>query len=187
METITGKDFEEFWAYASEKGLMKSATARALQSAVRQVIRVEDNWQELDITQLDVDQLLNRFKNTRAKDYKPESMADYEKRFRLALKKFLEFKRDPSSWKSGGQQNSSRKSKTEKSSSAKSGAIIEDVIQSLVPQTMAMGTQLMEYPFPLREGCVVRLKLPMDLKTSEVDRLGAFMRTIASDFAPESR
>jgi hypothetical protein len=42
-----------------------------------------------------------------------------------------------------------------------------------------------EYPFPLRENCIVRLKLPSDLKVAEVERLAAFIRTLALDFAPD--
>ena len=41
----------------------------------------------------------------------------------------------------------------------------------------------MEYPFPLREGRPVFLRLPMDLKLAEVSRLTAYLKTLAVDSA----
>jgi hypothetical protein len=38
-----------------------------------------------------------------------------------------------------------------------------------------------EYPFPLREGRLAYLKLPVDLKATEVKRLTAFLNTLAVD------
>lgn len=40
-------------------------------------------------------------------------------------------------------------------------------------------TNIIEYPFPLRKDTTVRLALPRDLTLAEVDKLAAFMRTVA--------
>ena len=41
------------------------------------------------------------------------------------------------------------------------------------------GTGMMEYPYPLRDGQLVRLVLPRDLTLAEVERLYAYMKTLA--------
>ena len=40
------------------------------------------------------------------------------------------------------------------------------------------GTNLLEYPFPLRPDCFARLVLPRDLTLAEVARLTDFMRAL---------
>lgn len=40
---------------------------------------------------------------------------------------------------------------------------------------------LVEYPFPLREGRLAYLRLPMDLKMAEVRRLVSYLNTLAVD------
>ena len=41
------------------------------------------------------------------------------------------------------------------------------------------------YPFPLRSDHTIMISnVPRDLKTAEVDRLAAFLRSLAEDFQP---
>ena len=43
------------------------------------------------------------------------------------------------------------------------------------------GTNICEYAFPLRDGLVVKLFLPIDLKRSEVDRLKKLLEALTLD------
>jgi hypothetical protein len=43
---------------------------------------------------------------------------------------------------------------------------------------------MVEYPFPLRQGRLAYLKLPVDLTAAEVKRLTAFMNTLAVEVDP---
>ncbi len=45
-------------------------------------------------------------------------------------------------------------------------------------------SNMVDYPYPVRDGQIARLVLPRDLKTVEVKRLAAFMATLAVDFEP---
>jgi len=179
----TGKDFVEFWSWAVEKGLMNSNTARALGAAVRQVIGIEENWESKEIsTTFNIDDIISRFKNLRRQNFKPESLQAYDRRFRQAFSLFLSYQENPANWKPTGM--STRKGKIK-------GEVKKDFLakpNGVVPQppeaTPASG--VMDYPFPLRENCIARLRIPTDIKMAEVERLAAFLRALAIDFSPTS-
>ncbi len=178
MET-TGKQFAEFWSWAASKGLMNENTAYSFSSPVRQIIGVSEEWQTIDVSKLDVDSLFTRFQNMRGRDFKPESLDKYFRRFRMALKLFLNYVENPTGWKYGGQLGiTSRKTKLNKSEKDKPA---NETFEMPITQS-GDSIQMVDYPFPLREKCIVRLKLPMDLKLDEVERLATFMRTFAIDF-----
>src|SRR5947207_1883583 len=59
------------WRWAAEKGLMNTNTAGGIRAACAQVIGVLDEQEQADVTQLDVEAVLKRFENLKAKDFKP--------------------------------------------------------------------------------------------------------------------
>lgn len=180
--STTGKEFVEFWSWVVSKGLMKGNTARSLGAASRQVLGIDDDWESRDVSAIDVDDTLRRFKNIRQKDFKPESLNAYERRFQQALSLFLEYKRDPANWKFVGHEGSSRRARGSKGNSSSEEQGIHDFSEGTSGDAIPP-VSLMEYPFPLREACIVKLRLPYDLKVSEVERLSAFMRALAIDFS----
>lgn len=173
MET-TGKQFVDFWSWAAQKGLMNENTAYSFSSPVRQIISVNEDWETLDVSKLDVDNLLSRFQNIKGKNFKPDSLNAYFRRFKQALEMFLEYVENPTGWKYKGQNSQNRKPKN-----SKTGKDSQNENNFEMPISQAEGSiQMVDYPFPLREGCIVRLKLPTDLKLSEVERLNNFMRSV---------
>lgn len=187
MET-TGKQFVEFWGWVSSKGLMNDNTAKSFSAAVRQVISIDENWETLDVSGINVDDLLQRFRNVRSKDFKPDSLNVYGRRFKQALDLFLQYIRDPAGWKFNGRQITySRKPKAEKSDKQQQNSQSSESVDEVTFPQLANLVSLIEYPFPLRDNCVVRLKLPPDLKIAEVERLSAFVRALALDFTPLSQ
>lgn len=180
--STTGKEFVEFWGWVVSKGLMNENTARSLGAASRQVLSIDDDWESRDVSAIDVEDTLRRFKNIRQKDFKPESLNAYERRFQQALGLYLEYKRDPANWKFVGQEGSSRRARGGKVNSSSEEQGIYDFVGGATGDAIPP-VSLMEYPFPLREACIVKLRLPSDLKVSEVERLSAFMKTLAIDFS----
>lgn len=177
---MTGQQLVEFWSWAYKKGLMNENTGRSFAAASKQVLSIEENWEKLDVSSINVDEFIERFKNKRGKKFKPDSLNAYERRFRQALDLFLEYTRDPSTWRFKGQTPSSRK--PQKENSQRHSSAFESAGEAIHQGPTAMA--LVEYPFPLRESCIVRLRLPADLKVGEIERLAAFMRTLAVDFSP---
>ncbi len=179
MDT-TGKGFSDFWTTAAKRGLMKVNTASSFAAPVRKVLSVETDWETLDINQLDVDSLLERFRNLHAHELTQGSLVAYERRFKAALQIYQEYVSNPTKWKYKGQTSSARKKEAKTAASRKSeaGPTLHEVGGG-----SPSSVQLLDYPFRLREDCIVRLRLPANLKVAEVDRLTAMMRTLAMDYS----
>jgi hypothetical protein len=170
----TGKALVDHWNWAASKGLMNKNTAYGLRAACSQVLSVVEDWENVDIKKLDVEQTLTKFQNLKKKEFKPQVLETYKRRFRQAVASFLAYLEDPASWKP-----TAARRKPQQSSNARKAAPSE-------PDASVIGHELpsagvVEYPFPLREGLNARLVLPRDLKKSEVKRLTAFMSTLAVD------
>jgi len=72
-----GKDLVDHWTWAAEKGLMNSNTASSLRAACPQVLGALEDWEEVEIQNLDVEDVIHRFNNMRAKDFTPGSLNTY--------------------------------------------------------------------------------------------------------------
>jgi len=177
MET-TGRALVDHWNWAAGKGLMNKNTAGALRAACSQVLAVDEDWENLDVSDLDVEGILARFTNLRAKDFKPASLETYRKRFRLARDTFIEYTRDPGAWKPRMMERSPAQEKTN------GNGATEPTTRAVRHEMSSSG--MVEYPFPIRDGQNARLVLPRDLKRAEAKRLAAFINTLATDFDPEA-
>jgi hypothetical protein len=173
----TGKEFVDFWSWASGKGLMNKNTAQSLATAVKRVISIDEGWETIDVRTMNIDEILLRFKNIRNKDFTPDSLQVYERRFKRALKLFLQYQQSPSTWKYPSKTDAGRKQSNFKKETTQ---FKETSVNSLNIQT-ASNIPMVDYPYPLRDNCIIRLKLPIDLKTADIDRLVSFLRTLAVD------
>src|SRR5258705_13330597 len=94
-----GKALIDHWEWAASKGLMNKTSARLLRTACEQVLSVEENWENLDIESLDVEEALRRFQNLKGRDLAPQSLKAYRRRFTQGVASFLDRVRDPENWK----------------------------------------------------------------------------------------
>lgn len=175
----SGKALIDHWKWAAEKNLMNVNTANALRAACSQVLSLLEGWETIDVRKIDVADVCRRFQNKRSKDFRPESLETYKRRFTQAVKLFLEYADNPSGWKAPFQDRSPRK--------GKNAIPISNVkfVQRREEHTPSyQDNGLVDYPFPLREGRIAHLRLPVDLKLAEVKRLNAYLTTLAVDFEP---
>src|SRR3989442_10203866 len=100
MDT-SGKALLHHWRWAAEKGLMNRNTANGVRSACAQVIGILDEKESADVTQIDVEAILKRFENLKAKEFKPAVLDTYKNRFRQAVASFRTYVKDPGTWKPG--------------------------------------------------------------------------------------
>jgi hypothetical protein len=178
----TAKQLVDHWTWAADKGLMNRNTAGALRAACSQVLGVLDNWEQLDVTSLNVEDVLRRFQNLRARDFSPESLNAYARRFRNAVESFLQYVKDPASWKPAArapktQTEGNGKPDVKRRKTAPAEQADEFVVANETPHVGG----LIEYPFPLRDNVVARLKLPRDISAAEAKRLYGFMIALAVD------
>jgi len=165
---------------------MNRNTAGALRAACSQVLGVLDNWEQIDVTSLDPDDVIRRFQNLRARDFNPESLNAYARRFKNAVESFLQYVKEPSAWKPAmrpvkaqGEGNGQPRGKRTQTPATERMEHEQPAIE-----TPHVGG-LIEYPFPLRDNVVARLKLPRDISASEAKRLYGFMLALAVDSAVE--
>jgi hypothetical protein len=180
MESVdtSGKALVDFWRRAGEKGDVNPNTASSYRSACLQALSVLDDWQSIDVRTLDPEAVMRRFVNKNSAKFKQVSLQAYARRWPIALKSFLEFADNPTTWKAPA----SDKPPTPREPSLKEPEQ-EVSFAASFSRAMAAPTAagLVEYPFPLREGRLAYLRLPVDLRPAEVKRLTAFMNTLAMD------
>ncbi len=154
MET-KGKDLINHWNWAAEKGLMNKNSAYSFRSACTQVLSVLDDWESIEVSELDIDDLILRFKNLKAKKFKPQSLAAYDRRFRRAVQLFNDYVSDPSRWKpsnivSTGEKKRSKNDET--GTEVTSGSVNEG------GSGIVENNSMVNYPFPLRPDSIAGLK-----------------------------
>ena len=178
----TAFDFVNHWTWAGSKGLMATKTAMAYAVACRSVLSVQDGWESLEFEALDVDNFLLRFKNLRKTDFKPQSLATYEGRFRRAVELYQKYLENPSGWK----YNPRRPSRDTQTRRRNLETTVQTPAPASVPQERAESTDdvLQEYTYPFRLDILARLVIPRDATTAEINRLVAWARTLAVDYEP---
>lgn len=177
-------DLLDFLSHAGERGLMPAATAQALAVAVRNVFGVLDSGEQEDLRELDLDAIINRFTNKRARDFNPTSLKEYARRVRRAVELYTKWRANPADFsiktRTPGSGKKTREGKKEhvepvtpanrSSASAKTDALVS-------VQSAPGGYQS---AFPVRPGRVVTLlNVPEDLTSAEADRLAQFVRMLA--------
>lgn len=178
----TGADFVDHWDWAASRGLLNRNTANALKAAARAVLSIEgDNWESESVLSINIDNLLDRFENLRKKDFTPESLATYRSRFKRAHQLYSSFLADPRNYhpqtrerEKSGSPLGTPKRERRKDVETLSGAGSES---GQLPTLI--GTKLIRYPFPVREGVIAELLLPVDLRKEEARRLAAFLESLS--------
>jgi hypothetical protein len=173
----TGKGLIEFVNFASEKHLINANTAGALRAASREVLSAiePEGWETLDLRTVDVDDFTTRFERARVGKLKPESLLVYKSRFRNAMQMYFAYLDNPSGWRYKPERPSASRKKTTPVFVPSEGATSDE--QPVDPRGPRAST--IEYPFPLRQGMVVKLHLPSDLTRPEAKRLAAFIDALA--------
>lgn len=158
---------------------MAPASARAIRAAVSQILKIDDNWESVDVRSIDVDALFARFRNL--SKIAPGSLAAYESRFRTGLQSYLAYLDNPTSYQPKTRKPAQRDDKT--ASKSKGTPTADSPVASSgsttpVPTTGSTA-KLVVYPFPVRPDVFAELKLPADLTVDEALRLSAFLKAIA--------
>jgi len=169
-------DLLEFLDHAGDRGLMPAATAQALAVATRNVLGVLSDQERNDLSQQDIDSVIKRFNNKRARDFNPSSLKEYARRVHRAVDLFLAWREDPANFtvktRSTPAVRKKEKGKTQATPAPESGFDQPDERQ---PQSGTYHSAV-----PVRPGVVVTLShVPHDLTRAEAERLASFVRMLA--------
>jgi hypothetical protein len=168
-------DLLQFLDHAGERGLMPAATAQALAVATRNVLGVLTDQEKRDLASQDLDAVIKRFTNKRAKDFNPSSLREYGRRVRRAIDLFLNWRTDPANFtvKTRNTTSSRRKGKAAEIADG-------DDAHSTFEPTIANRPGTYHSSFPVRPGVVVTMaNVPNDLTTAEANRLADFIKMLA--------
>jgi hypothetical protein len=177
----SGQALIAFLKKLGDDGDLKSNTANSLKASATQVLTVLPDWQTLDMRGLNVDDTFRKFVNKRSAEFKGDSLEAYKRRFTQVVKKFLEYADDPVKFKWQSEGASTKRDNNKKTSKNLTEKVATDAEPATERAPAPVISGLVEYPFPLREGRPVYLRLPMDLKLAEVARLNNYLKTLAVD------
>jgi hypothetical protein len=169
-------DLLDFLDHAGDRGLMPAATAQALAVATRNVLGVLGDHEKNDLSQQDLDSVIKRFNNKRAKDFSPSSLKEYGRRLHRAVELFLAWREDPANFTVRTRSTTgARKKDKGKSSGAQQPDGDSDQSDELPARPGTYHSAI-----PVRPGVVVTLaNVPYDLTKAEAERLAGFVRMLA--------
>ena len=98
---LTRDNLLSFLDFVAEKGLMKPKTASGYRKACNVVLKILDEAESADLSQIDLEAIFQRHRNLAAGRIMPATLKTYEVRTRAAINAFIEYTKDPSSWSPG--------------------------------------------------------------------------------------
>ena len=180
----TMEDVLDFLTYASERGLMPAATATALGVAVRNVLGVLDEDERRDLGGQDMDAVVKRFTNKRARDFNPTSLKEYGRRVRRALDLYESWRSDPANFSIKTRATNAGGKKQRNGVAGASSRLTADPSQpelrEPVPAPLPPPGGGYTSAIPIRADWVVTVaNVPVDLTAAEAERLAKFVRMLA--------
>jgi hypothetical protein len=183
-----------FLEWAGARGEMNAATAGSRAVAVRRVLEIENKpLESIDLRQLDIDNLLDRFETLKRLEYTSKSMDVYKSRVKNSIDSYLAWLDQRPDWKGPYKPaagpakerngNSRRKSSQRKAGETPTASSSSEDDQA--GESVAAGptgfTPMIPYEVPLRSGGELRarLVLPADLTRADADRLCRFISSLA--------
>lgn len=173
------QELNKFLDYLRTKGLMKADTVAARKAAVNGVLGILTPEETKDVRSLDLDDVILRFANLKGSGFKPESIRVYKSRVSSSIADFLEYRKNPVTFKPNvsGQRSSSspkRGNKDEKGSIAKN--------RNHTSEHSEVAADEVIFPIPLRPDLVIRLVgIPEDLSKREASKIAAVVMALAQD------
>lgn len=181
----TGEGLVGFLDWTARTGELSRATAGGYKTAVTQLLGIDENWGTLDVRTLDIERQGERFTRVRAGDHKQDTLQVYFSRFKTAVRLYLSYLENPSTFRAGGRSRIKAQAlaKTKTSASGRPAQQRSDgaEINARQASTLVDQVALERYPFPLRPDLMVYLSLPRDLRRGEAQRLGAYLMSLAVD------
>jgi hypothetical protein len=164
----------DFLDYLGNKGLVKTATVASRKAAVNTLLSILSDEEAADLSNLDVDSLIQRFSNLKGADFKPESLRVYKSRLSSALEDFASWKRNPVAFKPqvATRDRSTRSQARERPAQAapetKTGTA-----DALITESFTSKIEEIVFPIPIRRGVIVKVAgIPADLTPEEATKIG---------------
>lgn len=169
-----------------EKGKATKGAISPLKIAFTKVVQVVDgdNWEQTEVKGIDVEDYLSRFANLTMGKYSSDSLTVYKSRVNKVVNWYTQFLDKPGWTPDVQRRNRAPKTETKKGQSI---AVTESqttapYVAPSTPQSMASianTSNRILYPYPLLDGQLVHISLPVRLLKEDAKRIGAFIESIA--------
>lgn len=188
----SAKGLIEFLEFLVNKGQATHGAIRPIKTACLRIFSTVDGeeWEKVDVREMDVDDYIKRFKNLTIGNYKEGSLEVYASRLRKSVewyKKFLvqpgwspEFGKKSTTPLDGGKKKVTQKPDVDKSASRHVALDVgaKDEQHVTTPKLDNSGRSLIAYPFPLASGEMATLYLPPSLSKKDAARISGFLVTL---------
>ena len=168
--------------YLMDKGYATAAQVNPWKTAIQRVFETVEgeSWESVDLTSIDLDEYIARFRTLAGAQFKAESITAYARRIRNAIdahEYYLTTGRPPSF-----RQRGSKPKDDGKPSDA--GSVVK--MQSKQGATAPASQQpvpagMIELSFPLGDGRMLKFHTPPRLKSDDVNRICTFIRALQDD------
>jgi len=167
----------EFLDWVETKGLLPSGTVQGRKAAVNRVLSVLDDQEAQDVTQLDLDHIMDRFINLNSSGYTPDSLRTYRGRVGSSIRDFDAYVSNPMAFRPA-RPLKLKQSKQDKSSPKTPTTPTKQPEPTRPTATSMPGVNLV--PIPLRADLTVRLEgIPYDLTMAEARRIANVVIALA--------
>lgn len=174
--TYSVEELLAFLEHAAERGLMPAATAQALAVASRNVFGILDDPEKPDVRNLDLDAVIRRFQNKRARDFSTDTLKEYDRRVRRAVKQFMEWREDPANFRSPTRSTTPGRRRKGGAENVEGSELPAQAPAASISATAPGTYQTM---LPLAPGRIVTLaNIPLDLSHAEAERLAQFVKML---------
>ncbi len=175
----------DFLAHASDRGMLPAATAGALAVACRTVFEILEPAEAEDLRAVDLDRLVSRFVNKRARDFNPSSLKEYGRRVKRAWELFSAWKSDPANFSPKTRSTVVRKGvKRIERVPSETGSVPTPAASAPSDVGSAEAYEMrgaFNSAFPIRRGHVVTIaNIPADLTGEEAERLASYVRLLGA-------
>jgi hypothetical protein len=100
----TRDDLFKFLKFTASKGLINKKTVENRTRACKAILGILDETEASDLSKVNLEDVILRHRNLATSTLTPKSLTGYESHVRSALKDFLEYAKNPSSWRPGRQE-----------------------------------------------------------------------------------
>lgn len=193
ISSRTGAGLMKFFEVKLKKHELPEGVVSPLRSASKRILEVEDDWYSVDLTILDVDGLIHRFRIKNRAELTDESFAAYESRFRRGLSMYFRWLDHDPNWAGKVRSNGGGTGKTTKNTVSGRHTVKNigptserapdyQELNAVAAHVAHADSQpeLFDYPVALVDSKVTAiLRLPRTYTTGDAARMAALINALA--------
>ena len=171
-----------------EKGKATKGAVDPIRIAFRKVLQVVDgaDWENIEVKGIDIEDYMARFSNLTMGKYSPDSLTAYKSRITRGINWYVKFlqipgwtpdlqKRNPST---RIQPTQSKKNNSTSHHTTTSIQVQNSSSAQAMPSVANDPSRIL-YPYPLSDGQLVHISLPVRLSKIDAKRIASFVESIA--------